>query len=66
MRAHPIAALILTASYNYLDGENFVGGISNCVPPRWPRRPRNEVYVWFRIFGDKSSARRRKQVRECS
>ena len=46
VRATPIADLVLTASYTYLDTEKLSS--ADISPPqgaRLPRRPRNEVYV---------------------
>ena len=46
LRAQPIADLIFTASYTYLDAEKTSSAdISQLQGARLPRRPRNEVYV---------------------
>ena len=46
LRAQPIANLIFTASYTYLDAEKTSSAdISQPKGARLPRRPRNEVYV---------------------
>jgi len=46
LRAQPIADLVLTASYTYLDAEKTSSAdISQPQGARLPRRPRNEVYV---------------------
>ena len=46
LRAQPIADLIFTASYTYLDAEKTSSAdISQPQGARLPRRPRNEVYV---------------------
>jgi vitamin B12 transporter len=46
LRAQPIANLIFTASYTYLEAEKTsAAGISQLEGARLPRRPRNEVYV---------------------
>jgi vitamin B12 transporter len=46
LRAQPIADLIFTASYTYLDAEKTSSkDISQLQGARLPRRPRNEVYV---------------------
>jgi vitamin B12 transporter len=46
LRAQPIAGLILTASYTYLDARKTSSSdISQPQGARLPRRPRNEVYV---------------------
>jgi vitamin B12 transporter len=46
LRAQPIADLVFTASYTYLDAEKTSSGdISQPQGARLPRRPRNEVYV---------------------
>ena len=46
LRAQPIAELILTASYTYLDAEKTSSSdISQPQGARLPRRPRNEVYL---------------------
>jgi vitamin B12 transporter len=46
LRAQPLADLILTASYTYLDAEKTSSAdISQPQGSRLPRRPRNEVYV---------------------
>jgi vitamin B12 transporter len=45
LRAQPIADLLFTASYTYLDAENTSSkDISQLQGARLPRRPRNEVY----------------------
>ena len=46
LRAQPIADLVFTASYTYLDAEKMSSkDISQLQGARLPRRPRNEVYV---------------------
>jgi vitamin B12 transporter len=46
IRAQPIADLVFTASYTYLDAEKTSSAdISQLQGARLPRRPRNEVYV---------------------
>jgi vitamin B12 transporter len=46
LRAQPIADLIFTASYTYLDAEKTSSAdISQLQGARLPRRPRNEVYI---------------------
>ncbi len=46
LRAQPIADLVFTASYTYLDAEKTSSvDINQPVGARLPRRPRNEVYV---------------------
>ncbi len=46
LRAQPIANLVLTASYTYLDAENTSSkDITQLQGARLPRRPRNEAYV---------------------
>jgi len=46
LRAQPVADLVLTASYTYLDAEKTSSAdISQLQGARLPRRPRNEVYV---------------------
>ncbi|HEY6112060.1 MAG TPA: TonB-dependent receptor [Chthoniobacterales bacterium] len=46
LRAVPIADLIFTASYTYLEAENTsAADISQPQGARLPRRPRNEIYV---------------------
>ena len=46
LRAQPIADLIFTATYTYLDAEKTSSADINQPPgARLPRRPRNEVYV---------------------
>jgi vitamin B12 transporter len=46
LRATPIADLVFTASYTYLEAEKTsVADISQPQGARLPRRPRNEVYV---------------------
>jgi vitamin B12 transporter len=46
LRAQPIADLVFTASYTYLDAEKTsLADISQPQGARLPRRPRNEVYV---------------------
>ena len=46
LRAQPIANLVFTASYTYLDAENTSSkDITQLQGARLPRRPRNEVYV---------------------
>jgi len=46
LRAQPIADLIFTASYTYLDAEKTSSAdISQPQGARLPRRPRNEVYI---------------------
>src|SRR5439155_6620828 len=46
LRAQPIADLMFTASYTYLDAEKTSSAdISQPQGARLPRRPRNEVYV---------------------
>jgi len=46
LRAQPIAGLIFTASYTYLEAEKTSSAdISQPQGARLPRRPRNEVYV---------------------
>jgi vitamin B12 transporter len=46
LRAQPIADLVFTASYTYLDAEKTSSAdISQPQGGRLPRRPRNEVYV---------------------
>jgi vitamin B12 transporter len=46
LRAQPIADLVLTASYTYLDAyKTSSADISQPQGARLPRRPRNEVYV---------------------
>ena len=46
LRAQPIANLVLTASYTYLEAENTSSkDITQLQGARLPRRPRNEVYV---------------------
>jgi vitamin B12 transporter len=46
LRAQPIADLLLTVSYTYLDAEKTSSAdISQPQGARLPRRPRNEVYV---------------------
>jgi vitamin B12 transporter len=46
LHAQPIADLVLTASYTYLDAEKTSSAdISQPQGARLPRRPRNEVYV---------------------
>jgi vitamin B12 transporter len=46
LRAQPIADLLFTASYTYLDAEKTSSAdISQPQGARLPRRPRNEVYV---------------------
>jgi vitamin B12 transporter len=53
LRAQPIANLVITASYTYLDARKTSSAdISQPQGSRLPRRPRNEVYVsasylWF-------------------
>ena len=54
LRAQPIADLVFTATYTYLDAEKTSSAdISQLQGARLPRRPRNEVYVsasylWWR------------------
>jgi vitamin B12 transporter len=46
LRAQPIANLVFTASYTYLDAEKTSSNdISQLQGARLPRRPRNEVYI---------------------
>ena len=46
LRAQPIADLVFTASYTYLDAEKTSSAdISQPQGARLPRRPRNEIYV---------------------
>jgi vitamin B12 transporter len=46
LRAQPIAGLVFTASYTYLDAEKTSStDISQLQGARLPRRPRNEIYV---------------------
>src|SRR5438105_5390571 len=46
LRAQPIADLIFTATYTYLEAEKTSSAdISQLQGARLPRRPRNEVYV---------------------
>ena len=46
LRAQPVADLLFTASYTYLDAEKTSSAdISQLQGARLPRRPRNEVYV---------------------
>ena len=46
LRATPIADLVLTASYTYLEAEKTdTANIAQLPGARLPRRPRNEVYV---------------------
>src|SRR5437879_1239992 len=46
LRAQPIADLVFTATYTYLDAEKTSSSdISQLQGARLPRRPRNEVYV---------------------
>jgi vitamin B12 transporter len=46
LRAQPIANLVFTASYTYLDAEKTSSkDISQLQGARLPRRPRNEVYI---------------------
>lgn len=46
LRAQPVADLVFTGSYTYLDAEKTSSGdISQPQGARLPRRPRNEVYV---------------------
>src|SRR5437773_3092546 len=46
LRAQPIADLIFTASYTYLDAEQTsTADIAQLQGARLPRRPRNEIYV---------------------
>jgi vitamin B12 transporter len=46
LRAQPIANLVFTASYTYLEAENTSSkDIAQLQGARLPRRPRNEVYV---------------------
>jgi vitamin B12 transporter len=46
LRAQPIADLVFTATYTYLDAKNTSSAdISQPEGARLPRRPRNEVYV---------------------
>ena len=46
LRAQPVADLVFTASYTYLDAEKTSSAdISQPQGARLPRRPRNEVYV---------------------
>jgi vitamin B12 transporter len=46
LRAQPIAELIFTASYTYLDAEKTSLADINQLPgARLPRRPRNEIYL---------------------
>ncbi|PYL06515.1 MAG: hypothetical protein DME34_08810 [Verrucomicrobia bacterium] len=46
LRAQPIAELVFTASYTYLEAENTsAADISQPQGARLPRRPRNELYV---------------------
>ncbi|PYK75098.1 MAG: hypothetical protein DME39_05130 [Verrucomicrobia bacterium] len=46
LRAQPVADLVFTASYTYLDAEKTSSAdISQLQGARLPRRPRNEVYV---------------------
>src|SRR6266568_3351677 len=46
LRAQPIADLVFTASYTYLDAEKTSSAdISQPQGARLPRRPRNEVYI---------------------
>src|SRR6184192_1981888 len=46
LRAQPVADLVFTASYTYLDAEKTSSkDISQLQGARLPRRPRNEVYV---------------------
>ncbi len=46
LRAQPIAELVFTASYTYLEAENTsAADISQPQGARLPRRPRNEFYV---------------------
>src|SRR5207249_9501127 len=54
LRAQPIADLVFTASYTYLEAEETSSAdISQPQGARLPRRPRNEIYVsasyrWFK------------------
>ena len=51
LRAQPIADLVFTASYTYLDAEKTSSkDISQLQGARLPRRPRNEVYVSASYF----------------
>jgi vitamin B12 transporter len=51
LRAQPIADLLFTASYTYLDAEKTSSAdISQLQGARLPRRPRNEVYVSASYF----------------
>jgi vitamin B12 transporter len=46
LRAQPVADLLFTASYTYLDAEKTSSAdISQLQGARLPRRPRNEVYI---------------------
>jgi vitamin B12 transporter len=46
LRAQPVADLLFTASYTYLDAEKTSSAdISQLQGARLPRRPRNEIYV---------------------
>src|SRR5438128_2860174 len=56
LRAQPVANVVFTASYTYLDAEKTSSkDISQLQGARLPRRPRNEVYVsasylWWKRF----------------
>src|SRR5213082_1027240 len=51
LRAQPVADLLFTASYTYLDAEKTSSAdISQLQGARLPRRPRNEVYVSASYF----------------
>src|SRR5438128_11331292 len=56
LRAQPVANVVFTASYTYLEAEKTSSkDISQLQGARLPRRPRNEVYVsasylWWKRF----------------
>src|SRR5213082_1246231 len=51
LRAQPIANLVLTASYTYLEAENTSSkDITQLQGARLPRRPRNELYASVSYF----------------
>src|SRR4029077_7408323 len=63
LRAQPIADLVFKASYTYLEAEKTSSAdISQPTGARWPRRPRNEVYVsasylWYKKLRTTFSAK---------
>src|SRR5437762_12442222 len=65
LRAQPIADLVFTATYTYLDAEKTSSAdINQLQGARLPRRPRNEVYVsasylWWRKQIGRASCRER-------